>query len=882
MKKIISLLTLSLLLTAGIRAQDDSGFDIDAVDIPFTKYTLDNGLTVIIHEDHKAPIVAVNVWYHVGSKNEKDGKTGFAHLFEHLMFNGSENFNQDYFMAMERIGATDLNGTTNFDRTNYFQNVPKSAFDIALFMESDRMGHFAGAISQERLDEQRGVVQNEKRQGENQPYGRFFNRVTENCFPEGHPYNHTVIGSMEDLNAASLEDVKEWFKNYYGAANAVLVIAGDVDTEEAYEKVVEYFGDIPSGPPVTTPKKNIAKRSGEIREVMQDRVPQSRIYMIWNVAPWGHPDAFELDMVSSVLSSGKTSRLYKRLVYDEQIATSVNAFNWENELAGLFVIQADVKPGVENHVVEKAINEELNKLLAEGPTAEELKRVKTNYFAGFVRGIERIGGFGGKSDILAQNEVFMDDPGYFKERLKGYKQADIASVKKAANYWLSDGKYLLEINPFPDYSTVATEVDRSKGLPELGPAAEVKFPDVEEATLSNGMKVLLARRTTVPLVQFSLQLDAGYAADQFGKPGTAQLAMTMLDEGTKERSALEISEEADKLGANISSGSNLDNSFVTLNALKTNLDESLALYSDIILNPAFPENEFTRLKKQQIVQIQQEKANPVQMAIRVMPKFIYGEGHAYSLPLTGSGYENTVAEITTDDLKKFYGDWFKPNNATMVVVGDITMDELKEQLNNYFKKWKKGDVPSKNLAMVDRKASKIYLVDKPGSIQSVIIAGHVTQPYGEVNEPAVSMMNNILGGEFTSRVNMNLREDKGWAYGARTIMIGAKGQRPYLAYAPVQSDKTSESMVELKKELSGYVGDSPATQEEFAKVKENEVLSLPGQWETLSSVRGSLRDVVRYGLSTDYYQSFAGIVRGLTVEDIREAADQMVHPEDIN
>jgi zinc protease len=376
MKKIISLLALSLLLTAGIRAQDDSGFDIDAVDIPFTKYTLDNGLTVIIHEDHKAPIVAVNVWYHVGSKNEKDGKTGFAHLFEHLMFNGSENFNQDYFMAMERIGATDLNGTTNFDRTNYFQNVPKSAFDIALFMESDRMGHFAGAISQERLDEQRGVVQNEKRQGENQPYGRFFNRVTENCFPEGHPYNHTVIGSMEDLNAASLDDVKEWFKNYYGAANAVLVIAGDVDTEEAYEKVVEYFGDIPSGPPVTTPKKNIAKRTGEIREVMQDRVPQSRSYMICNVSPWGHPDAFELDMVSSVLSSGKTSRLYKRLVYDEQIATSVNAFNWENELAGLFVIQADVKPGVENHVVEKAINEELNKLLAEGPTAEELKRVK--------------------------------------------------------------------------------------------------------------------------------------------------------------------------------------------------------------------------------------------------------------------------------------------------------------------------------------------------------------------------------------------------------------------------------------------------------------------------------------------------------------------------
>ncbi len=878
MNKLTTLL-LALLISGNAIAQEEKfDFDLSQLDIPYEQYTLPNGLTLIVHEDHKAPIVAVNVWYHVGSKNEPDGKSGFAHLFEHLMFNGSENFDDDYFQAMERIGATDLNGTTNFDRTNYFQNVPKSALDVALWLESDRMGHFKGAISQEKLDEQRGVVQNEKRQGENQPYGKFFNLLTESCFPKGHPYNHTVIGSMDDLNAASLDDVKNWFSDYYGPSNAVLVIAGDVEANEIYKKVSAYYGDIPSGPPVTHYESYVAKRTGEIRQTQLDRVPQSRIYMVWNVPEWGNTEAFNLDFVAGALTNGKNSRLYQRLVYNEQIATSVSAFNWENEISGLFVIQANVKPGVENAVVEKAIKEELDKLLKEGLTPKELNRLKTDYFADFTRGIERIGGFGGKSDILAQNTVYGGSPDFYKTRLKGMRDATLGGIKASANKWLSDGVYVLQINPFPEYNVTPSTIDRSK-LPEAGPAADVVFPDIERSSLSNGMEILLAKRSTVPLVEMRMVFDAGYAADQNVKAGTATLTMNMLDEGTKSRNSLEINEQLALLGANLGTGSNLDNSYVTLSALKTNFEESLELFADVVLNPSFPQEDFERLKKQQIVGIQNEKKSPVQMALRTLPRFLYGDGHAYGNPLTGSGYESSVAEISRDDLVEFYDTWFKPNNATIIAVGDISMNDLKDKLEKHFRKWKKGDVPEKNLDQVGApNKNKIYVMDRPESLQSIIISGHLIQPYGEGNEVAINMMNNILGGEFTARVNMNLREDKGWAYGAYTFMQSAKGQRPYLAYAPVQTDKTSQSMQEIMKEISAYVGDQPATKEEFEKTMENEILSLPGQWETMNSVEGSMSNIVRYGLDDDYYQKYAASVRSLSLDEIQKTAKKTIDP----
>jgi zinc protease len=849
------------------------------IDIPYTKFVLDNGLTLIVHEDHKAPIVAVNVWYHVGSKNEKPGKTGFAHLFEHLMFNGSENFNDDYFQAMERIGATDLNGTTNEDRTNYFQNVPKSALDIALWMESDRMGHLLGAVTQAKLDEQRGVVQNEKRQGENQPYGKVWELISKGTYPAGHPYSWTVIGSMEDLNAATLEDVHEWFKTYYGPNNAVLVIAGDVNTQEVYEKVKKYFGDIPPGPPIAKHQVWVAKMTGTKRQIMQDRVPQARIYKVWNIPQWGTEELTYLDLVSDVLGSGKTSRMYKRLVYDEQICTSVQVYASPGEIGSQFMIVATAKPGVDLKKVEESLDDELNKFLKEGPTEKELERVKTEYEASFIRGIERIGGFGGKSDILAQNQVFGGSPDYYKKVLNWVRNATPKNLKDVANEWLSDGVYILEVHPYPELKAIPSDVDRSK-LPEPGPAPEIKFPDLQKAQLKNGLKIILAERHSIPVVNFNLVVDAGYAADQFALPGTSKLTMEMIDEGTKKRTALQISEELSLLGASLGSGSDLDVSYVSLSALKNKLDESLDIYADVILNPSFPEEDFNRLKAQTLAAIQREKVTPTSMALRVFPKILYGENHAYGNPMTGSGTEESVKKITREDLIKFHQTWFKPNNSTLVIVGDVTLDEILPKLEKLFDGWKPGNVPVKNISEVSHKEnSVVYILDRPGSLQSLIFAGHIAPPSNDPDDIAIEMMNTIFGGAFTSRINMNLREDKHWSYGASSFLMGARGQRPFVVYASVQTDKTKESMIEIKKELEQIKTIKPPTEEELNKNKQNEILALPGTWETMRSVLGSIVTIVKYNLPDEYYQKYPQKLQQLSLDDVKRATDRVIQPD---
>src|SRR5712692_8054518 len=659
------------------------------IDIPFQKFVLDNGLTLIVHEDHKAPIVAINTWYHVGSKNEKPGKTGFAHLFEHLMFGGSEHAPGRYIDGMERIGATDLNGTTNNDRTNYFENVPTSAVDYTLWMESDRMGFLLGALDQKTLDLQRGVVQNEKRQGENQPYGVTRQLITQNTYPAGHPYSWTVIGEMADLNAAAMDDVKEWFKTYYGPSNTVIVLAGDIDAKTAKEKVEKYFGNIPAGPPVAHQEVWVAKMTGAHRQTVQDRVPQARIYKIWNMPEYGTADADYLNLVSDVLSVGKTSRFYKRLVYDDQIATNANAFVNLNEIGGQFLVQATAKPSGDLAQVEKELDEELARFLKEGPTAEELQRVKTQYAANFIRGIERIGGFGGKSDRLAQSEVFRGSPDAYKESLKRVQDATAEDLKAAANRWLADGVYALEVHPFPQYKTASAGADRSKA-PGTGTPPELKLPKLQRTTLSNGLKVILAERHEVPLVNFWMTADAGYAADQFAAPGTASMTSSLLDGGTSTRTALQISDQLAMLGAELHAYSNLDLSIVQLSSLRAKLDPSLELFADVILNPSFPESDFTRQQKQQLAAIEREQNTPVQMALRVFPGLLYGAGHAYGNPLTGSGTTDSVTKMKREELVNFDQSCYRPSNATLVVVGDTTLGPIKPKLEKLFARWKTG------------------------------------------------------------------------------------------------------------------------------------------------------------------------------------------------
>jgi zinc protease len=849
-------------------------------EIPYEKFVLDNGLTVVIHEDHKSPIVAVNVWYHVGAKNEPEGKTGFAHLFEHLMFNGSEHYDDEYFKPFEEVGATQMNGTTNSDRTNYFQNVPSSALDLALWMESDRMCCMKAAVDQVKLDEQRGVVQNEKRQNENQPYGEVFNLIQENTYPEGHPYDGTVIGSMEDLNAASLADVHEWFDTYYGPNNATLVIAGDVDTKQALERVEHYFGGIAPGPPIARQAAWVAKREGPHRQVLQDRVPQARIYKVWNVPQLTSPAFDRLQLFGEILANGKNSRLYERLVYRDRIATDVGVLAFGRELGSLFIAYATAKPGQDSGELERATDAEVNRLLADGFSAEELARAKTGFFASFIRGVERIGGFNGKSDVLASSEVYYGDPGGYRRGLENVRSATSADVLREAREWLTSGEYTLVVQPYPQLTAVGTPLDRTDGPPLPSDFPAVDFQEYERTELRNGLDLIVAPHSAVPVVQALLLVDAGYAADKGRKLGTAGLALNMMDEGTENLDALEIAARLDRLGASVELSSTLDTSQAALSALTFNLEESIALFADIVLRPTFPEHELERLRGLQLAAIRQELADPFSVALRLFPQLIYDEEHAYAIPFTGSGTLESTQSITRDDLARFHEAWFHPNNSTLIVVGDTNLQTIAPLVEKHFGAWPRGEVPQKNVAPQSAAdASVLYVVDRPGAEQSVIVAGHIAPPYRSPDKLELEMANEVLGGSFTARLNMNLREDKHWSYGARSLIAEARGPRPFFVYAPVQTDRTAESMAEIEQELTALVTDEPPSPQEIATVKNRIVLSLPGRWETADAVAQAIAEIEQFGLAASYWDTYPERIRALGMEAVAAAAERHLRPQ---
>ncbi len=865
-----------------------SAVNIPIPDIKYTKFVLKNGLTLLVHEDHKAPIIAVNTWYHVGSKNEKPGKTGFAHLFEHLMFSGSQNFNYTYLNAMEKIGATNLNGTTNNDRTNYFENVAPSMLDYTLFAESDRMGHLLPVLDQKKLDLQRGVVQNEKRQGENQPYGVTEELIVKNTYPVGHPYSWTVIGEMKDLDAASKDDVDEWFKTYYGPNNTTLVIAGDITPEEARAKVEKYYGEIPPGPPIAKQEAWIAKRTGTHRGWVQDRVPQARLYRIWNVPQFGSPEEAQLDLVAQILGGGKTSRLYKRLVYKDQVATSATSFDDTNEIGGQFDFTITAKPDQDAQKSEdnfrkseKDAQEELQSFLKNGPTEAELQLAKTAIFGNYARIVERIGGFGGKSDLLARCQTYTGNPDCYKVYLQRIQAATVSSVRKAANDWLSDGEYDLEVQPYDGALKADGKLDRSKE-PATGSAASLKLPPMQKATLSNGLKVVLAERHTAPIVNFTLMVDSGYAADPANAPGTASFSQRMLEEGTPTRDSLKIGEELEGLSANFNAGANLDWSTVNLNTLKQTMDKSLDIYADLILHPAYPQKEFARLQSDRIAGIKREKVQPQAMGLRVIPQLLYGKGHPYAVPFTGTGNEASVAKMTREDLAKWHNTWFKPNNSTLLIVGDTTLAEITPKLEKIFAGWKPGDVPKKNISPVElTQKSEVYLIDRPGSGQSIIFGGLLAPPRNDPDSIPIQLVNNVFGGTFSSRINMNLREDKHYSYGSFAAMPAARGQRPYFSVAPVQTDKTKESLVELVKEYNNIIGSKPITGQELQHEQSNVTLALPGQFETVQQLAGAYSQILQFGLPEDYFNTFTQKAESVTPDSANAIAKKLIQPQHV-
>ena len=851
-------------------------------EIKYEKFTLPNGLRVIVHEDRKIPVVAVNIWYHVGSKDERPGKTGFAHLFEHLMFNGTENYNNEYFSPFQQVGATDMNGTTNNDRTNYFENVPTPALDLALWMESDRMGHLLGVINEEKLDEQRGVVQNEKRQGENQPYGRVFLQASKSTFPVGHPYSWTTIGSLEDLNAATLEDVQTWFKTYYGPNNAVLSLAGDINTDEAKEIVTKYFGDIPPGPSPIKKKKWIAKRSGEKREIMYDRVPNTRIYKVWNTPEIGSPEHTHFELMASLLTGGKNSSLYQELVYKRQLATSVSAFYYDRELAGQFWIAVDLANGQSLEELEAALDDTLSEFIKRGPNAKRLKNTKTSIRASSIKGLQRIGGFGGKSDLLAYSEVYTGDPGAYLKFINDMMDITNKDIKTTASAWLTDGAYVLTVVP-EENRTFSTEslVDRTQ-LPFPTDFPVLDLPKIQRAKLSNGLDVVLAERHDVPMINLSFQIKSGHATDPKEQPGLASFTMSMLTEGTSSYDALELSDRLEELGTDLYTNTGLDVSSVNISSLKSNFVDSLKIMHEVITDPTFDQTEIERKKVRWLAAIDQSLSTPNGIVSNLIPEILYGDNHPYAKPFSGNGTRESIQWMSREDLINYKQRFIAPSNASLIVVGDTTLDELVPMLESQFgklaeNKMLKGvqlDYEVENQSETRR----VYLVDKPGAVQSLIVAGQLMPAIGSSDEIDIGLMNRVIGGSFTSRLNMNLREDKSWSYGVRARLSQYKGPRPMLVYAPVQTDKTIPSIQEIIREYEEYLSSNPAKDEELEAIVKDLSLGLIGDYETFGALMSGLSGIVSQGRDDNYIDTLPTKYRSMTIEDINSAAKKYLDP----
>jgi zinc protease len=868
--------------------------------LTYERYTLPNGLTVLLHEDHRLPLVAVDLWYHVGPVNEAKGRTGFAHLFEHMMFEGSEHVGEKaHFRYLEGAGATDINGTTDFDRTNYFETVPSNELELALWLESDRMGFLLEKLDREKLTNQRDVVRNERRQGENQPYELSDEQVYHQLFAPDHPYYGSVIGSHADIEAARLMDVRNFFRNYYTPNNANIAIAGDFDKAKLKQWVERYFGPIPKGPEPPPITVTTAPITSQKTATVTDTVQLPRVSYAWLMPSAFEPGDADAEMLMNILGGGKASRLYRKLVYEKQIAQSAQCAL--NSLRLGSVAQCDViaRPGVKPEDLQREIEVELHAIREQGPSQAELDGARNSHLTGLISGLQRLGGFGGVADRMDYYNYYTGDPGYLSKDVARFQRVSVASVRKLAQTDLVDAKSVVVTtvpgekvthdvprspadtdasvkveNPYP--ASFETAQDWRKGAPSPGPLPQVHLPVPKVFTLDNGLHVYLVEDHSLPVLNASVVTLAGGDANPANKPGLASFTSSMLTEGTRDRSATEIADAADHLGAQLKSQAVVDNSDLSIDALSNTTDATFELLSDMSEHPAFAEEEVDRVRKQQLTGILQEADEPIAATLRVAVKALYGDS-PYGYPAIGT--TASVKSIKREDLAGFWNAHYGPQSSALVLTGDMTEQEARAQADKYFGVWKSSAAAA--VASVPEPSAperKLVLVDKPGSPQTVLLAFGLGVARSAPDYPSILIMNDVLGGLFSSRLNMNLREAHGYTYGAVSRFTFNRFGGPVFAGAQVRTDVTAPAAKELFAELDRITADPP-TPAELKLAQDSQIRSVPGQFETAKGTSARIAQLFVFKLPDNYYASLPGQFAAVTPEQVKQAAIDHIHPK---
>ena len=852
------------------------------VSISYEKFTLPNGLDVILHEDHSLPVAAVNVWYHVGSKNEEPGRTGFAHLFEHVMFEGSKHHKASFFEPLQKVGAN-LNGSTTPDRTNYWENVPSNYLELALWLESDRMGFLLDALDQKAFDVQRDVVKNERRQSyENRPYGMAYLTLQPNVFPAPHPYNWPTIGSQADLDAAELDDIKNFFRQFYAPSNASIAVAGDIDPDNTRRLLERYFGDLPPGPPINRIRRMDSELNGSISLVLRDRVQLSRLYLVWPTAPAFDDQEAPLEMLGTILGDGKSSRLYRSLVYERQIARDVGVFHHGQEIAGEFIMQVTANAGQSLEEIEDIVRKELDALRQSGPTDHELQRAKNRIESQHVRQLERVGGFGGRADQLNYYNTYTGDPSRINSDLDRYLAVTTDEVRRAAKSVLGENMVRLTVLPEQQLSAATAALDRT-AMPDAAPASDFTPPTPSRATLSNGMNLVVIEKPGLPVVAQGLLVRAGGITDPSDKPGIASLTASMLAEGTATRTSRQISDEMEFLGAQLRASASREFATLSAETLTSHWQHALEIMADVVQNPTFPENEFDRVRSERLTDLSRIPDSPQAIAGRATQALLFGKGTRYGHPVSGT--EASVKSFTRDDLAAHHAAHYAPEAATLILVGDISQYDAIQQAERAFGGWK-ASAASASDSTTDCEPTNgtttIYLADKPGAPQSVIRSGYLTVPRHHSDYLALNVLNYIFGGQFSARLNMNLRQDKGYSYGYMSSIDWLTGPSALTAGGSVQTEVTKESVAETIKEFEEIRDARPVTQEEFDDAINGILRGLPNQFETHGQVLSQLVRLVAFDLPDDYFTTYAAEISKLTLSDIHRVAEKHIKAAALN